>query len=542
MKYFFRALIFLAIGFFLVACGQVAMATPISDTSPTPVAVFITTTPVPSPLPTFIVIPTGTSSAPALPTLIPTIEPSTLSTLLSKAFSVQTLEGINGHNIKVIGKWSYGFGCGGYDWLDSSHLLLYPSTGQVYDMSFGGTGSGKNLVTQPAVINVETGKVWLPYIKRAKPSEECETIPWSRDLGILITGNKLSVGIYTFDGDFVSHYQGELVSVSPSRTKIIVADDTIIDLRSNKIVDLDWYMNEDDGSGMLSFSPYWSSDEERVYRCCFHFADIHTGDSFDFNMDDLVGTGKKLPLYSTHLSGKWVRNNNYFLIDWNWVYEGDQNYLPMFDPASKKYYDVREKAGIPPDEGCPVTSISPNGMYVWLQCWSNSYLINLETFNSVTYPHYGVDDIAWSKDGQFAWVKESNSNIREVLAVSNGELKSLNIKTPFDLPFWWHPSNHLLAYISEDKQKIRLVNAENMSLQEADLPTTFSHIVWNPSGDHIALVAEDGSLWQVNYPNLDSLEQLTISLPNVQNVSWSPDGKSISFISNSKIYIVETTK
>jgi hypothetical protein len=55
-------------------------------------------------------------------------------------------------------------------------------------------------------------------------------------------------------------------------------------------------------------------------------------------------------------------------------------------------------------------------------------------------------------------------------------------------------------------------------------------------------VAEDGSLWQADYPKFDNFEQLTPILPNISQVNWSPDGNSISFISGSDIYIVDTVK
>jgi hypothetical protein len=56
------------------------------------------------------------------------------------------------------------------------------------------------------------------------------------------------------------------------------------------------------------------------------------------------------------------------------------------------------------------------------------------------------------------------------------------------------------------------------------------------------MVAEDGSVWQVDYPLLENLEQLTSSLPDVSDLNWSPDGNSISFISGSDIYVVDTIK
>jgi tricorn protease-like protein len=61
-------------------------------------------------------------------------------------------------------------------------------------------------------------------------------------------------------------------------------------------------------------------------------------------------------------------------------------------------------------------------------------------------------------------------------------------------------------------------------------------------GDRMVFTATDGSLWKIDYPTLEALEQLTPALPNVTQVNWSPDGNSIAFISGSDIYIVDTIK
>jgi len=69
-----------------------------------------------------------------------------------------------------------------------------------------------------------------------------------------------------------------------------------------------------------------------------------------------------------------------------------------------------------------------------------------------------------------------------------------------------------------------------------------NNLAWSPNGEKLALVEEDGSIWQVDYPTLENLEPLTPSLPDVSDLNWSPDGNSISFISGSDIYVVEATK
>jgi Tol biopolymer transport system component len=76
------------------------------------------------------------------------------------------------------------------------------------------------------------------------------------------------------------------------------------------------------------------------------------------------------------------------------------------------------------------------------------------------------------------------------------------------------------------------------------LPSTFNGLIWSPDGDHIALVAKDGSFWRVDYPKMENFEQLSqaISFTDMRDIIWSPDSKSIAFISGKDIYAVETTK
>jgi Tol biopolymer transport system component len=76
---------------------------------------------------------------------------------------------------------------------------------------------------------------------------------------------------------------------------------------------------------------------------------------------------------------------------------------------------------------------------------------------------------------------------------------------------------------------------------------------WSPDGKHIALLTRDDySLWQIAYPGLDNLEQLTAAMPELKrptpksnltkffvgNVVWSADGTALAFIGAGDVYIV----
>ena len=181
MNYIFRANVVIAICVLLAACSQATQIAPSSiptidiiETSPS------TATPVPSVTATIESTPPKAYIPPAL---VPTIDPTLIPGLLSKAFSVQTIEGVNGHNMRQITGWDRGFGggrwvsyCDGYYWLDANHLLLYPTTGQVgpregYEMPV-------NAAWQPVVINLESGILWLPPVNTSS-TQACKHVYWS---------------------------------------------------------------------------------------------------------------------------------------------------------------------------------------------------------------------------------------------------------------------------------------------------------------------------------------------------------------------------
>jgi hypothetical protein len=495
------------------------------------------------------------------PTLIPTIDPTLVPGLLSKAFSIQTLEGSNGHTLRQITGWDYGFGagiwqysCSGYYWLDTNHLLLYPSTGQEYG---GPEGMWRvNVAPQPIIINLKTGYVWLPSEEVSAPSWSCSPVYWSKKLELLIISGtyngKSAIFTYTLEGKRLAYYPGDLSSISPSKTKILVGDNTIIDLQTNKKVTLAWSL-EDYHEFTLS-GLFWTSDETRIYRCCYFYADLATGISHRFERSDFYLTD------GTHLDpdglwfyrGGWVRNDTYFLGEWSYVDDGDIRYLPMFDPAKKLIYDVREMAGISDELTCPDTNISTDGSYVWLECYDKHYLIDLTTFEADEYsiPGYSNADIDWSTDEKFVLIQNydhtSEAELYYLVSLSNEELTTLPMVMKLVGDSWpqvrWHPAENVLAYITESTQRFAVFDAQTMTSRDIALPTTFQDLIWSRDGNKLALVAEDGSVWQIDYPKLESLEQLTPPLPDVHDVNWSPDGNSIAFISGSDIYIVDTAK
>ncbi len=322
MKNLFRSIAFLAMGFLLIACGQSVTATP----SPIPIisaTVTITLTPVPSQTATATIEPTPRPVY-VPPTLIPTIDPALLPDLLSKTLSIQTVDSINGHKTRRITGWNLGFAggfCSSYDWLDTNHLLIHPVSGQG---RWGEGSPGINISFQPVVVNVDTGNFWLPPSNQSESPSNCGQLNWSRELKILITTEThdgiSAVSTYTYDGTRLASYPGTVVAISPSRTKVLITENTLIDLRTNKIINLNWSL--EDYYEPINWGLYWTSDETRIYRCCYLYADLVNGKSFRFTESDFLDSqGNPLNYKGLWMyRGEWVLDDKYFLVQIKNVY------------------------------------------------------------------------------------------------------------------------------------------------------------------------------------------------------------------------------
>jgi hypothetical protein len=558
MKKLFGALVFLVIYSLLIACGQLATSTP---------------TPIPSPsmTETATIVPTPSQTATATievtpgpihvrPTLIPTIDSAVLPELIKNAFSLQTFD-LNGYNAQRITGWTSGFGtniwynyCPEYVWLDTNHILLYPGAGQINGPE--GIWGVLNMVPQPVVMNLETGSVWLLPVDISS-GRTCNHVFWSRDLGILINSGIYkgtpAVFTHTFDGKNLAKYRGQFMQVSPSKEKILLDNNLLIDLRTNSRTMLNWNLENDEGP-FGGF--YWTSDETRIYRCCYYYADLTTGVSHRFERSDFQDAN------GTHLDarglwfhqGEWVRDDKYFLVHWLAVDDGPVRYQPLFDPATKLFYDLWKQAGISPDLTWRYNDVSPDGNYVWIIGFERSYLVNLTTFESqhftYSFPN-SYTDVNWSSDSNFAWfeIYDPDAKSTEVKILSIADMKSnpVLVTPQSETERLWHPHDNVIAYPSQDKNALIFLDAATMSYRELpfkdqDSQYIISNLIWSPSGDKLVFITDDHVLWQVDFPSLEDLEQIMASANTISGAEWSPDGNSIAFVNGSDIYIVDTIK
>jgi hypothetical protein len=564
LKNIYKAFYSLVVCALLVACNQPIKTVhphfnaqptliPSSTISPTDTAtpVHNSGTPRPTPVPTY-----------ARPTLIPTIEPAEVPDLLKKSLSIETLSALNGHSLQRITGWRNGFtgnlwdkgsiGGNPYIWMDSDHVLLFPATGESLLPNWS------TVTARPVVMNLKTGGIWLPPTDRSLYRGRWYDIilpRWSPKLQMLVTGEKIGqeegASTFTADGKRLAHYEGELLDISPSAEKIFVIGDTWIDLASGKKVNFGWGPGFGDDEGKYKrWFPSWSHDENQIYFCCWYYGNAKKGEGYRITNPNALFNGG--PGYVGHTRGEWL-NEHTVLAYSDWL-TGPKGFYPIFDVSERTYHSLEVVAGVPDEfnDESSLTSISPNGNYMSVEPSLHSetnpqaYLVNLKTLKA---EFYRADSIEWSGNGKYALIGGS-----QVLTLSNKTMRPVppdpdsNLGNETGVTSTWHPTDGVKLFITKNKTNlfVKTLNFETLTWREKkfDLPSNFygdgySVSTWNPKGNWLALTASDGSLWKLDYPQLEHFEQLTPPLVNVSDVSWSPNGQSIAYISGKDIYIVE---
>lgn len=496
--------------------------------------------------------------------VLPTINPTELPSLLETAFSVETLDTLNGHRLRRVSGWDYGFNytderaapyfTDRYQWMDSRHLLLFPKTGEIPKPNW--TTEQKRAV----VFNLDTETAWLPPADNPIEIEHVWDISlpyWSPTLGILITSQTMGggyttsqgVSTYNANGDFIDRYWGELIGISPSGTKILVADDSWVDLETGKIIDFNWYFDN-----YQRWKPIWSHDEMQVFMCCYFYGNAKTGESF--SNEDITFEDKSVQ-YPNHSHGTWL-NDNFIWAQSDGFYTSTFiGIIPVFDVSGKTYRDLRKILNLPDnavdmDIAPAEIDLSPKQDYIWIHKQptdQTGFLVDLKTFRSWEYPR----DFYWTKNGEYAviyWAGIENNEYK-VVASKLLDLSSKELKTiPSDIKCNnWHPTQGICLSLSINEQGISSLNfldAKDMSIRQVPLPIslTLNQAIWSPKGDYIILATEDKSLWKIDYPSLENTEQLTHPLTGayIESIIWSPDNEYLSFVDGTNIYIVDINK
>ncbi|MBI5951813.1 MAG: PD40 domain-containing protein [Chloroflexi bacterium] len=580
MKTVYRTIYYFVYCALLVACNQTINAS-------TP-----TLKPSPTQTPSSTMIPTVTATVTRAPyrepTLIPTIEPEKIPTLLNN-LSIETLNTFNGHNLQHITGWDNGFNGGmwhrgsrnsqqGYKWLDSSHILLFPATGET-------TSPNWNTINVcPVVINIDSGKIWLPPIDRSLNEGRWFSLAiprWSSELELLVTGETLDrkegVSTFTPDGKRVTHYEGELIDISPSAERVFISGNTWIDLRSGKKVDFGWNTNglgwdaDGVGSNTKRFFPIWSRDETQIYFCCYYYGNAKTGESYTItNGDAIFDGGPFVDEYRRslgHAYGVWLNDHIVMGRSDVWFFS-DLGFIMIFDVVERTYHNLGVVANLPDafNNSYSYKSISPNGDYMYVTPGAQSsidpqvYLVNLKTFESQLYH---VSDMSWMANGKYALLHTYHqltngeySVETQVLTLSDKTLRAFPATSNLSRSDWlasdWHLNKDVHLSISIENQYLvvqaltfqPLINQRYEVLLSSDFNTSYQTypraVFMSPQNDRIALIAADDSIWIMDYPALENLEQVTPPQENAKDIFWSPDGRYLSYIDGTDIYIVDT--
>jgi hypothetical protein len=529
-----------------------------------------TPTPIPSStidltagMPTAFVIPS--------PTPLSTIAPSEIPGLLQNALAIES-GSFNGHAIRMVTGWAYGFK--NFEWRGESHLQVSAIVGKIPN-----SAPWDGILTHDAIINPGSGKTWLPAAEYPR---------WLPELGQFMVTQSESTEVFNLNGELVKTYPGVVLDVSPSGTKFLFSDGTWLDLLSGKTVKFAWEQNYD------YYKPSWSADETLVAVCCFAYGNAKTGESFE---------QISLPAGDPNIfsPGKWTFDNRYIL--------GIKNFTrdlyvspPLFNISTKSMHTVGELTGIPTkidgdaNNMCNRWFVAPNGKYVWISCFDGDHLVDLITFKSWDYPKPPLSppgtDVDWTGDSNFARViidddfQNPHTSIlsvasKKLMPVPEGcnlqwppignmlvcqsktesALSILDIQTMAvqkelkpapDCKYLEHFNDGLFLCKSENLQALSLLDAKTLSTQhEIELEAGILSAHKSPEGNHLALLAQDGSLWQIDYPSLENLEQLTEPMPpkimpsggqepRVKDIAWSPDGRYLAFLGDTDIYIVDT--
>jgi hypothetical protein len=535
----------------------------------------------------------ATSTPYKQPTLIPTIEPAKIPDFLKNSLAIETLNAFNGYKLQHITGWENGFNGGvwdrgsrssqqGYQWLDSGHILLFPATGETTSPNWN------TINVRPVVMNINSGNIWLPPMHRSLNEGRWFSLAiprWSSELEILVTGEildgKEGVSTFTSDGKRVTHYEGKLIDISPSAERVFISGNTWIDLRSGKKVDFDWEaanglgsVVDVSGSNTKRFFPIWSPDEAQIYFCCYFYGNAKTGESYSItNGDAIFDGGPFVDSYSRslgHAYGVWLNDHIVMGSADVWFFS-DLGFVMIFDVVERTYHNLGVVANLPDafnNSSSSYKSISPNGDYMYVTPGAQSsvdpqvYLVNLKTFESQLYH---VSGISWVPNDRYALLHTYHQSANgefsvetQVLTLSDKTLQTYPATSTLSRSDWlavdWHLNEDVYPSIFIENQYLvvealtfnPLINQRYEVLLSSDFNTSYQSypgaVFVSPQNDRIVLLAADDSIWIMDYPALENLEQVTPPQVNVKDISWSPDGRYLSYISETDIYIVDTKR
>jgi WD40 repeat protein len=449
---------------------------------------------------------------------------------LQQSYLISSEPGANGYHLTRIHSPDFGLRSpdycqwGPYQWMDDDHLLVYPLLGQE-------EGMGVSDWSYPLVVALDQRQIWVPELNRRQPIRDCNQEPgWSAAQNRLYSPSNDKILAYHPDGSLEQTIQeaGPVV-ISPSGQHLLTAE-SWIDLGSGR-------SQAHHLQQTAVFALAWSSDEKRLFGCCYQYFDSGNGQTSQFELGSLLPAGRGVPPGFTGVQSAWVVSDTYATIEWDMQSGDEGGQVPLIVVDTQAYIDLRDMAGLSPNTPCQLTSISPDRLKVWLVCDSSSgRLVDLTSFETHTFPA-GSILAGWSADSQ-AGLVEAGSN-QHVFSATSGDWIDPIISGGRAAA--WNPAGHRLAFISDEGKQLSVWDLEMPMTSPASLPGSFTNLVWAPDGSRLVLQKSDGSLWLLPDLAEGNVEQLTPPMQQVGILRWSPTGKSLAFISAKDLYVLPLT-
>jgi hypothetical protein len=490
MMIYARAIAILVLLLTLIACA-ISQPGPTASFAKTPTAQVSTLS---SPTRTVRPTPTVRPTSPPLPTLMPTLDPAIASDRVRTSITLEITTGLSAHPLQRVTGWQNGLRSSGYcsdgpyRWLDNGHLLIYPVTGEVADMGVGE-------YALPFIIDLNGGQAWQPASNG--PTAGCDRPLWSEPLQLLVAADRAETFLYAPDGKVFRRYAGGnepydmTTYLSPSERRVLIGS-TWRDLETGQAV------NVGKGWGKHVYALAWSSDESKLFKCCFLYADARTGQVKSFQPGQLspVGRGGPGP-GSSGIGSHWVLSDTRVMVDYDFYGEKGR-VTPLIDPVAETYEDIGTL--VPGCSGLPQVDSKSSTM----SCLSSKsqlvrYVIDLRTFTTQTLP------------------SSPSTSVPTSTLSTDGRQQ---------------------AFLSPDGLTLNIRDLSTQATRPVSLSQPAINIYWPLQGDGLAVLAQDGSLWRLAEAAVDRVEQFTPPLPEVRDVKWSPDGDKLAVVSGPDVYVV----
>ncbi len=561
-RFRFHGLLLLILSlYWLTGCSLGVRSEPEIPPSPTPtiIATFTavpatalhTPTDTPEPTATNTRRPAATATSPPptstpLPTPLPTLTAEQLEADLLPALRFRAVDNEFRYPMQRV-TWEYGLRSsdycqhGPYRWLNDDHLLLLPLVGQNEFQ-----GSLFSDLTWPVVANLHGESAWGVDMPQ---TDSCILPKWSAARQHLIEVDE-TVRLRDLAGNVVQTYDvaGPL-HLAPSGQRLLVGN-VWLDLENGRSVELSGWTVE------AAHVPGWTTDETRLFACCFNYADVNTGSGWHDDLFPLGGRGS-WPGEATYSHIIWTSDESHTLLLSDAVFpisrQHPERLVPLIEPAAQSYQNLAESFELEGSAFLTCGFESPTGRHMLLTCGEGvAYLVDLvslETISVIDDISYTLRSIHWSANGRFLTYTEfddtTQENGRVWLLDTDGERRQLTQQPARQV--WWHPTEPLLALRLDRPQRLRLVHAATGQERWLEMFEPVTDLAWRPDGEGLALQTGDNRIWWLSRP----FQPLPYHLPTVpipltapnqgetlHSLRWSPDGSKLAYVHDNHLSVI----